>query len=295
MHRSVRALAALAGAALCGCSAKDSAKVDSSKVAQAGAPAAPVSRGTFDPATHTAVVHAKDFAFESPDSITAGWTTFHLVNDGQALHHVQIVRLDSGKTAADLQAALRNPGPPPSWARFIGGPNAPDPNSQVDGMIDLAPGNYVLLCMVDMPGGVPHFAKGMVRPLTVTAGGGPTIEPVADATISLVDYAFTIDGKLNAGAHVIKVVNNGPQAHEVEMVKLAPGKTAKDMLAWIAKPDGPPPGNAIGGIAGAVPGSPNYFKADLTPGKYALLCFLPDSKDGKPHFAHGMIRELEVK
>jgi len=34
---------------------------------------------------------------------------------------------------------------------------------------------------------------------------------------------------------------------------------------------------------------------DLAPGRYALICFVPDSASGKPHAALGMIGELEVK
>jgi hypothetical protein len=33
---------------------------------------------------------------------------------------------------------------------------------------------------------------------------------------------------------------------------------------------------------------------EFTPGQYAFLCFAPDSKDGKPHFLHGMAKLLEV-
>jgi hypothetical protein len=298
MHRSAGAVALLAAATLCACQPKDASSADSSKVAQAGsAPAAAASAtlGSFDPATHTAVVHAKDYAFDAPDTITAGWTTFHLVNDGTLLHHLQLARLDSGKTATDAEAALKNPGPPPHWLVMVGGPNAPDPHGQSDAVVDVTPGNYMLLCMVDVPGGVPHVAKGMFRPMTVTAAqGAPSTEPTSDATISLADYAFTVTGTLNSGAHVIKVVNTGAQPHEVEMVKLAPGKTPNDMLAWIQKPDGPPPGSAIGGVAGLMPGAPNYFKIDFTPGDYAFFCFLPDAKDGKPHVMHGMIKEVKV-
>jgi hypothetical protein len=94
--------AAMAGLTLlAACSPKDAAKTDTTPPAQAGAPAAPPSMASFDPATHVAVLHAKDFAFDSPDSVTAGWTTFHLVNDGPNLHHAQIVRLDGGRAVAD--------------------------------------------------------------------------------------------------------------------------------------------------------------------------------------------------
>jgi hypothetical protein len=265
-------------------------------VEQTGAPAAAASRGSFDPATRVAVIHAKDFAFEAPDSITAGWTIFHLLNDGPSLHHVQIVRLDSSKTLADLETALKNPGPSPRWASFIGGPNAPNPGAESDATFDLATGNYALLCLVDIPGGVPHFAKGMVHGFTVLASTSTAgAAPAADETISLSDYAFGTKAALKSGPHTIKVVNNGAQPHEVELVQLAAGKTAKDLMTWLATPDGPPPGNAIGGVAAMMPGMSGYFMATLTPGKYLMLCFIPDAKDGKPHLAHGMMKEVTVE
>jgi hypothetical protein len=34
---------------------------------------------------------------------------------------------------------------------------------------------------------------------------------------------------------------------------------------------------------------------DLVPGDYVLVCYVPDAHDGKPHLAHGMIRELVVQ
>jgi len=144
--------------ALCACSQKEAAKPDSSAVAQS---ATPVTARGFDPATHTATVHAKDFSFDAPDSLPGGWTTFHLINDGPNFHHIQLVRLDSGKTVQDLGAALKNPnGPPPRWAVFVGGPNAPSPGSSSDATVNLQPGNYAMLCLVDIPGHVMHVASG---------------------------------------------------------------------------------------------------------------------------------------
>jgi hypothetical protein len=283
-----------AAALLAACTAKDAAKTDST-VAQAGAPAA--SRGAFDPATHTATIYAKEFAFEAPDSISAGLTTFNLVNDGAALHHVQLVRLDSGKTMADFEAVMKNPGtPPPAWAVFVGGPNAPDPKGTTNATLDLKEGNYVMLCLVDLPDHVPHFAKGMVKPFKVTAAAGtPAVAPTPDVTISLVDYNFAVKGNLTAGKHTIKIENNGPQVHEIEIIRLAPGKTMKDLGDWMAKPDGPPPANAIGGLAATLKGGSAFYNVELTPGKYVMICFVPDAKDGKPHMEHGMVKEFEVK
>ena len=105
----------------------------------AGSPGSPgtasASLASFDPATHVAVVHGKDFSFDAPDSITAGWTTFRFVNDGPGLHHLQIIRLDGGKTMADFAAAVqdadKNHAPPPAWIIDAGGPNAPNPTAEL--------------------------------------------------------------------------------------------------------------------------------------------------------------------
>jgi hypothetical protein len=291
MHRSLRFAVLLGASTLAACASKDAAKLDSAKVAQTGSTATSM----YDPATRTATVHAKDFAFAAADSIPAGWTNFHLVNDGPALHHVQIVRLDSGKTASDFAAATKNPGPFPAWVALIGGPNAPNPGGESNGSYNLQPGNYLMICLVDIPDKVPHFAKGMIHAFTVTASSAAGAEPASDATVALGDYSFTITGTLTAGHHTVKVTNAGPQAHEIEIVKFAPGKGMKDFAAWAADFKGPPPGDAIGGVTAVAKSGGGTFTVDLTPGNYAMLCFIPDAKDGKPHLEHGMVKEFAVK
>ena len=289
-------VATAATALLAACGAKETPKTDTATPAQAAAPAKPASLASFDPATHVAVLHAKDYAFDAPDSITAGWTTFHLVNDGATLHHAQLVRIDSGKTVADLEAALKNPGPPPHWVVMMGGPNAPDPNAQSDATVNLDAGQYAFICFVDIPDHVPHFTKGMIHALKVTAATGTAApEPTSDVAITLSDYAFNVQGSLSAGKHTFKITNKGPQPHEVELVRFAPGKSMKDLGAYMAKMEGPPPASALGGVAGFMPGMTTYVTADLTPGDYAFICFIPDAKDGKTHLEHGMTKSFTIK
>ncbi|HKV52259.1 MAG TPA: hypothetical protein VJO52_13790, partial [Gemmatimonadaceae bacterium] len=119
--------------------------------------------------------------------------------------------------------------------------------------------------------------------------------PNADATVTLADYSFTTAAPFTAGHHVIRVTNAGPQPHEIVLVKLEPGKTAKDFAQWAESMKGPPPGALAGGVAAFAPGDTVYFPADLTPGSYAFICFVPDSKDGKPHLAHGMMQDFVVR
>lgn len=242
-------------------------------------------------------ITASDFAFEAPDSIAAGLTTLRLVNKGPGIHHAVLVRMDEGKTTADVLEALKQKGPPPSWIHDVPGPNAPAPGKEANTTVVLAPGNYTLLCFVDVPDHVPHAMKGMVRSLTVTPSYGADRAklPAASTTLTLKDYGFDLSKPLRAGHHVIRVTNAAKQPHEVELVRLAPGKTTHDMLAWLDKMDGPPPGEPLGGVVGVEPGASANVAVDLTPGTYSLICFLPDAKDGKPHFMHGMTREIAVK
>ena len=247
------------------------------------------------PAPNTVTIVANDFAFQAPSEIPAGVTRFVLKAQGKQIHHATIARLEDGKTVADLMAAFKNPGPPPSWVTFVGGPNVPDPGAEANATVDLAPGNYVFICFVDTPDKVPHFAKGMFHAFTVTPAPATAMAPNADISLVLSDYVFTFDKPLTAGHHTIKVENTATQDHEIELVKLAPGKTLADFEKWLADGmAGPPPGSAVGGIASMKPGVANYFDVDLTPGEYVAICFVPDHKDGKPHLMHGMVKQFSV-
>jgi len=241
-------------------------------------------------------VHATDFAFKAPDQVPAGLTTFHLINDGPGIHHLTIVRLDDGKTVSELAIALHQPGQLPPWAAMIGGPDAVAAEADANATVNLVPGNYALVCFVDVPGGVPHFARGMLRAMTVTASPNPpqVTLPTPDVTVTLSNYAFALSAPLKAGRRVIAVQAVPGQPHEMELIRLEPGKTADQMVHWITSMQGPPPGRLVGGIAPIVAGASAYFSVDLAPGTYVLACFLPDASDGQPHVTHGMIKTIQV-
>jgi hypothetical protein len=273
-----RILAVVTAAALVGCTAKEQPP--------AAAAAAP----------QKVDFHAVDYAFHGPDTITAGVTTFTLTNGGQTFHHVQFVRLDSGKTVADLQNAMKPNAPPPAWAVDVPGPNAAEPNQVVNTTVDMAPGNYAIICFVDIPDKTPHFARGMIKSLTVKPATEPSAAaPAGDITLAMSDYAFSVSAPIAAGKHTFKVTSTGPQSHEVIMLKFAPGKTLDDFGKWMAKQEGPPPASSMGGTSGQAPGITATFEADITPGDYAILCLVPDAKDGKPHLEKGMVHTFKVQ
>jgi hypothetical protein len=279
-------LAVLTGLALVSC------RSDKPPAAAAGAPdSTPVASATPSAVT----VIATDYRFDAPAELPAGLTTFRLVNKGPSIHHVQLVKLNEGKTFDDFMAALKAGGPPPKWATMEGGPNPPEIGDTSSTTVALEPGNYAMLCFVPGTDGIPHVAKGMIRPLTVTAAkGASATEPEAEVVMKLVDYDFELSKPIPAGRHTIRIENAGPQEHEVVIVKLDSGKEAMDFAKWGEKLVGKPPGTLHGGVSGIMPGDKAFVEVDLAPGKYGLICFVPDSKDGKMHAHHGMAKTVTV-
>jgi hypothetical protein len=241
-------------------------------------------------------VKATDFAFDGPDKIPAGVVTMHLENHGKELHQAQLLKLEGGKTIEDLAKAMKNPGPPPPWIKWVGGPNAVPPGQRSNATSVLAPGEYAYICVIPSPDGKLHSAKGMIRPFQVTpASSTPSAElPAADIMIKLVDYDFEPSQPLTPGRHTILVENAGPQPHELVLLRLAPGKKVEDFASWAESMKGPPPAEPVGGVVVLEKGGRGTFTTDLTPGDYAFICFVPDTKDGKFHFAHGMMKNFKV-
>ena len=263
-------------------------------------PAPPAAETSMAPATgpsaNVVTYIARDYGFEGPAQVPAGPTLFRLDNQGKELHHLVIVRLDQGRTYDSLLAALKKPGPPPPWMHLVGGPNATNPSANSNATENLSEGHYALICFIPSADGVPHLAKGMTAPLEVVAATGPTAQEVAaDVTITLTDYNFRLSSPLTPGSHVIRVENAGPQPHELVLVRIAEGKTVKDIEVWEKGGEkGLPPVSALGGIAPMMAKESGQFTVELTPGDYAFICFVPDMKDGKPHLSHGMVKSIKV-
>ena len=249
------------------------------------------------PVANVVVVHAKDYSFDMPKTIKSGTSLWRLVNDGKEMHHLQLIRLDKGKTIADFAAATKNPGPFPAFAHLVGGPNPSLPGGSVEATLTLEPGDYIATCFIPSPGNpAPHITKGMIMPFTVSAEKSGGVEPKTDVTVRLNDYTFTVSPALTAGHHMLRVENDAPQAHELVLVELAPGKGIADIAKWVDVDlmNGPPPGKPIGGLSAIAKGQSGFVPVDLKPGHYGMICFFPDAKDGKAHSTKGMYKEFTI-
>jgi hypothetical protein len=246
-------------------------------------------------------VTARDYAFEAPNTIAAGFTTFRLINKGEQLHMAQLIKLEGGRTLEDYikaySKAFRTMGPRPEWAKRVGGPGVAEPHGESNATQYLDPGSYAWICVMNVPDGIPHVVKaGMARPFAVQARDSretPQTAPQATIVIRLVDYAFRMSAPLTAGRHMIRVENVGVEPHELGLVKLAPGKTMQDFQAWMQNPQHQLPANSLGGVSALATNAEAYFEVDLRSGDYVLLCFVT-APDGRPHTEHGMIQHIRI-
>jgi uncharacterized cupredoxin-like copper-binding protein len=249
------------------------------------------------PAPNLVTITAIDYALTAPDTIPAGLTTLRMINAGREPHQA-VVAGAPGKSFAELQAALLTEGAFPDWVSFPGGDGVVSSGDSAIVTVNLAAGNYLLLCYIASLDGKLHIEKGMYRRLVVVpapAGTRAAAEPTTDVTVTLSDYAFALSAPLRAGTHTIRIENNGPQLHELTLERLEPGKTLADWKAWMTGGmRGTPPSQPAGGLTGPDKGKVGWLTVTLAPGNYLLNCYVADAKDGKPHFAHGMVREITV-
>jgi hypothetical protein len=250
------------------------------------------------PTANLVTIVARDYAYDAPDTIPAGLTTFHLRNEGKEPHETAIVRLDDGKTGQDILVLARDttPAADPAWMHWVGGPGGTFPGGQeTNATMILVPGHYVVLCPIPTPKGQPHMLLGMIKDFTVVPSSQPAAAPpTSDVALSLVDFDYKFATPMTAGHHTFRITNDGAQDHQVALMRLAPGQSVKTVLPWFQHPNGPPPIEWTAGISDLSPGAVSYITGDFPPGKYALFCFDSDVHDGKSHIVHGMTMEFSI-
>ena len=244
-------------------------------------------------------VAAGEFFFQAPDSIPAGLTTFRLRQIGlvhqrvlaggaardslgahpadqtRGLHMLWLVRLDSGKTAADLYRAAQASERTTGWARSLGGPGFALPPGTSNATLVLAPGNYVIVCYVGSAREDRtryHLLNGMFRALTVLPNPAPSSAmPAADVVIRVSETgALQYSAPIVAGRRVLRIENAGPRPYEFSVRRVAPGRTTADALAWrpIDSPRTPPPFEPIGGLSDVPSGGSLVTTMNFQPGDH---------------------------
>lgn len=245
-------------------------------------------------------IEVTNFAFLTlPKSLPAGRTTFRLVNKGTKLHHLQLLRLPPNGNLSAIYADFVKGFAVPAPHDAASGPSAAWGGQTIEASVVLQPGKYAVLCWVPAPDGKLHLMKGMMGQLEVTANSvADTTLPKADVTVTARDYGFVLSTPIRRGRQTIRLENVGPQAHELVLVKLSPGKRAADARDWSERgQEGPPPGTMLAGLSALAVGGAATVTNDFAPGEYALLCFMPDTKRAPtvPHAHRGMMMQFTVR
>src|SRR5262249_28801019 len=240
---------------------------------------------------------AWDNRFEGPDTIPGGQITIRLLNRGREPHQLQLLRLDEGKSPADLAAALRERGGVvPRWAKHMGGPNGIGSGDTAEATMYLEPGSYVIICGIPTKDHQTHAALGMQKALLVTKNAPTPPDFYGNFHMAMFDYEFVVVRPLKKGRHTFYVINRGSQTHQASLVRLNPGASVQDVLAAFEL-HGPRsiPGKLIGGISGLEPGGDGTFTAEITPGSYAIICMFSNPIAGSWHAAKGMVMNFTIE
>ena len=241
-------------------------------------------------------VVASDYAYQAPATFPAGEVRVRLINVGQHPHHLVLSRMDDTLSLAQFFRDVLSPKPLGGY-HDVGGPNMVSPRDSAEVWMTLVPGHYALSCWVFSRSGQPHIAKGMFGELRLRPG--PTSRgkiPLGAWQIAASEYRLDAPDTVDAGPVLVTFVNTGRQEHDVQLIRLAPDNSVTAVTQWAdAGMEGPVPGTLSGGASGIESGMRMSVSLQLRPGRYALFCFVPDEGDGKPHYAHGMVRVLVVR
>ncbi len=240
-------------------------------------------------------VSAGEFFFKAPDTIPSGLTTFRLRqvglvvdrlragatgrdmvadkgDDTRGAHMLWVVRLDSGKTMADLYAAAQTGARTTGWAKQLGGPAFALPPGTSNATLDLEAGNYVLVCYIGSARADRaryHFLNGMSRSLTVTASKGGRARASRPDVVGRITGNGTVQlsEPIGAGRRVIRVENATDKSFEFKFQRVPAGQTAKEFLAATG---GAGPGIPWGGLSDVPARDTLTTTMDFTPGEYIL-------------------------
>jgi hypothetical protein len=239
-----------------------------------------------------------------PKKVAAGLVAVTLIVDTKEEAEAGFARLNPGVTLAQVNAANAQAQQSlASFAKlsrlltFIGGASGVAAGTSETVVLDMrTPGLYGMdLTLGQGPDHLHTFTVAR------DSGQGAAMPPNGIA-VTLKDMKFLgFPKQVAAGSVSFRFTNQGPQLHEMSLVRLDPGKTQHDVLTLLRSPqgqNGPPPAWAhdIGGMDVLSPHQSAQMQLKLTPGYYIALCFLPDvKKHGTPHVMEGMITHFTVR
>jgi hypothetical protein len=132
-----------------------------------------------------------------------------------------------------------------------------------------------------------------------TGAGELDTEDYTSVPVALKEFEFVFNqDDFDPGTkHVFEVTNEGEQPHELVLVKLDEDVNLEEALASESEEE--PEGVEFQAFAQAEPGQSTriVFAEDMEPGRYAMICFFPDTDDPEqtPHAFKGMLSDFTIE
>ncbi len=244
-------------------------------------------------------VEAVDYAFQAPDSIPSGWTTFRMTNKGAEHHNFHLHLLPEGRTAEDFRNAFIAPADSlwrllragkidstemfkayerivPYWAKTAnlrkrGGMGYLAPSLSAQNTVNIEPGTYLMHCTIRAPNGRIHSFLGMRHFFTVTEEKNGATPPEPNLTARISGRNLLFDDTFSAGTHTVKFeVEEVPaevdSAYYATIARLGPETSVDSVVQWPYW--NPAPTDFLGGIEYIEFGRTPYVTVDLSSGRY---------------------------
>ena len=273
----------------------------------------PVTAPTAVPEEPTAEIPAvtievNDDGFVIPDDFPGGIVEVTVQNTGSKDMDVSLARVRDGASVDEIKALfadqeanliplLQLASAMPSFNPVVAG-------GSEHAIIDFRTGHFLVAANEHVEEMAPPGTEYLFGEFTADELVG-TVEPQADVTVDMHDFAYTMPDSITAGEHLWEFANTGQQWHMLLVLKLAPDATMEDVMnAFTAEgePAGPPPFEIVNG-AGLAPiseGERVWLEFSLEPGSYVVACPIPDlvammnGEPPLPHMMKGMIQQLTV-
>jgi len=249
---------------------------------------------------------------DAPDTLEAGFYYVTLSAEvAEQVAYMNIVIPPAGLTDDEVNAQLLEAGNGDvvrhGW-NFIGGTNTPDPGKTASFVLELKEGEYLI--------GASYYsveAHGadevmLTSPLTVTPRVSDEVQTAPEATVKVemtdeLRYIVTPD-PIAAGPQVWEITNTGVHhSHHVVMVGVPEGTTAEQIISEAQSMFAGTPAAGPGLFAQFTPGgyaalqsggNTTWVEFDLTPGTWALICFIMEDGVFQPHLLDGMVTVFTV-
>ncbi|WP_242085491.1 hypothetical protein [Aestuariivivens sediminis] len=274
---------------------------------------------------NTVDVITRSMEFQIVDTLKSGWNTFVYNNLSNETHFFifeklpEGIRLENYKNElvppfefafeqfleGNIESGMKALEQIPKWfydVELYGGVGLVSPKHTARSTLFLDPGYYAMECYIRMPNGKAHAFMGMLKEIVVLKESTAHKEPESDVDITISTLeGISFHDEITQGHHTIKVFFKDQQqyetllGHDVNLVRLENLSLTDSLNSWINAADinqfrTPAPHGVtfLGGVNDLSAGKTGYFSADFSPGLYAFISEVPQSK------AKGMLKTFIV-